>query len=500
MSGVARGRQGPARRRRRRRGAVARPDHAAARAHEARRRAAAAPAHDGGDGAAGLRPVRLHLRDLFRRARPQEGGAAEPVRARRQGHAAHAQEAQRGTCRRHRLRPSRRRRARTMRSRRRPRRRAARPDTRATIRSRRRSVSARASTSPAPRRRRGTSTSISTAAGSTTRSATASASLPTNDPALVDAVIARARRAGRFPDRRPHAARGAARRRVAVARARHAVPAVLLPHRRRPPAQGEGAGGRRGPGRRRRDARRAGGAREIPRRAARSRSLHRGARAAAAAALFDLVLAQGRAPAACRSPSMRCATTSTGRRAARRRLDLPAPSASSPATRLKVYVQKAHALRPAGRSGACRSSWSGPAPASRRSAPSCTSAWPPRRPAATGCSSAISARDYDFFYADELAGMKADGRAHPPVARLVARRRREVLRAGPHAPGPAATCGLARRRRALLRLRRRQAHGQGRRARAGRHRGAARRAHHRRGGGVRRRAQEATGRYQQDVY
>ena len=38
----------------------------------------------------------------------------------------------------------------------------------------------------------------------------------------------------------------------------------------------------------------------------------------------------------------------------------------------------------------CRSSWSGPAPASRRSAPSCTSAWRPRRRARTGCSSATS--------------------------------------------------------------------------------------------------------------
>ncbi len=59
---------------------------------------------------------------------------------------------------------------------------------------------------------------------------------PANDPALVDAVHRRARRAAGFPDRRPHAARGADRRRVAVAGARHAVPAHLLHHRRR--AQG----------------------------------------------------------------------------------------------------------------------------------------------------------------------------------------------------------------------------------------------------------------------
>ena len=58
----------PARRRRRRRSALARPDPADGRAHEARRRPAAAAAHDGRDGAAGLRPVRLQLPGLFRRA------------------------------------------------------------------------------------------------------------------------------------------------------------------------------------------------------------------------------------------------------------------------------------------------------------------------------------------------------------------------------------------------------------------------------------------------
>ena len=60
-----------------------------------------------------------------------------------------------------------------------------------------------------------------------------------------------------------------------------------------------------------------------------------------------------------------------------------------PGDQLKVYVQKAHAFGlPADPQR--RSSWSAPAPASRRSAPSCTSAWRPRRRAATGCSSATS--------------------------------------------------------------------------------------------------------------
>ena len=103
-------------RRGRRRRALARPDDAACRALEARRRAAVAPAHDGGDGPAGLRPVRLQLSGLRRRDRFQEGSQAQSVHPRRQGHAAHAQgrsmarwarPALRRSCRR---RPSRRRR------------------------------------------------------------------------------------------------------------------------------------------------------------------------------------------------------------------------------------------------------------------------------------------------------------------------------------------------------------------------------------------------------
>ena len=74
----------------------------------------------------------------------------------------------------------------------------------------------------------------------------------------------------------------------------------LLHHRRRAAAEGEGARLRRRPRRRRRHARRARRAGKISRHPARSRSLHRSARSAAAAALFDLVVAEGRRPAACR--------------------------------------------------------------------------------------------------------------------------------------------------------------------------------------------------------
>ena len=53
-------------------------------------------AHDGGDGATGLRPVRLRLQELFGRHRFRQGGAAEFVRAGRQGNHPHAQDAIRG--------------------------------------------------------------------------------------------------------------------------------------------------------------------------------------------------------------------------------------------------------------------------------------------------------------------------------------------------------------------------------------------------------------------
>ena len=87
---------GPGRRWRRRRSAVARPDHADLGSHEARRRPAAAPAHDGGDGAAGLRPVRLQLPRLFRRDREQGGAASQSLRSRRQGNRPDAEGAERG--------------------------------------------------------------------------------------------------------------------------------------------------------------------------------------------------------------------------------------------------------------------------------------------------------------------------------------------------------------------------------------------------------------------
>ncbi len=101
-----------------------------------------------------------------------------------------------------------------------------------------------------------------------------------------------ARRLPHHQGERQDAARSPDRRRLAVAGAGLAVRADLLHHRRRHAREGEGAGAGRGSRWRCGDARRDGGAAEILRRAPAPRGLCRGAGAAAAAALFDLVVAQ----------------------------------------------------------------------------------------------------------------------------------------------------------------------------------------------------------------
>ena len=79
-------------------------------------------------------------------------------------------------------------------------------------------------------------------------------------------------------------------------------------------------------------------------------------------------------------------------------------------------------------------------------------------------------RRCDFFYEEEFAAMQTSGLPHPSHARLVARQRQEGLRPGSPARGRFGALALARRGREHLCLRRRQAHGQGRRTGAGRHR------------------------------
>ena len=76
---------------------------------------------------------------------------------------------------------------------------------------------------------------------SITPSATRSACFPHNEPALVDAVLAALGAPPDFPIARPAFARRFDRQRLARRRARHAVPAHLLHHRRRAAAKGQGA-------------------------------------------------------------------------------------------------------------------------------------------------------------------------------------------------------------------------------------------------------------------
>ncbi len=101
-----------------------------------------------------------------------------------------------------------------------------------------------------------------------------------------------ARRVAYHRSKGQDAARGVDIGRVAGARAGFAVRTDLLHHRRRAAREGARAGAGRGSRRRCRDAGRDGGVAEIFRRAPASRSFCRGAGAAAAAALFDLVVAQ----------------------------------------------------------------------------------------------------------------------------------------------------------------------------------------------------------------
>ena len=165
-----------------------------------------------------------------------------------------------------------------------------------------------------------------------------------------------ARRAAGFPDRRPHAARRADRRRLA----RRPRPTCCSSSSPTSPAASGGRRRRRSPPARIPDGDAAtldvlAALAEIPRRAARSGSLHRGARSAAAAALFDLVLAQGRSRArvALTVDAVRYAINEP--QAARRRLDLPrrAHQARRHGSRSTSRRRSTSACRPIRR---CRSS------------------------------------------------------------------------------------------------------------------------------------------------
>ena len=319
----------------------------------------------------------------------QERRAAEPLRAGRQGNRPHAQDAACGDRRRAGA-------AAPAADAATPRRRTAaarRRHARATIRSRRPSSRARGSTSRAPRRKPGTSSSISPACGLDYAGRRRLRALPAQrSGAGRRGARRRSTRRPDFPIGGRTLARGADRRRVAVARARHAVPAVLLHHRRRAAAEGA----RRWRPARTRTA--------MPRRSTcwrRSRNSPASGPTRKPSSRRSIRCSRGSIRSRRRrrcTPGRVSLTVDAVRyddrqaQAARRRLDLPRRAASSPATSSSVYVQKAHAFGlPAD-----------PQRADHHDRPRHRRRAVPRLPArahgdqgaraATGCSSATSAR------------------------------------------------------------------------------------------------------------
>ena len=373
-----------------------------------------------------------------------QGGQAQPVRARRQGNEPHAQASPgRGAwLRRSPARArSRARRAEGARSRAR----AMRPCERC-------SCPRRGSTAKGPRRIRAMLCSIIAGSGLSYAPGDSFGLFPTNDPALADAVLAALRVPARLSRRRQADPRRADRGLRARPRARHAVRADELSGRRRAAAEGEAAGQGRRSRRRRGHARRAGRAGEVRAGASRSRSVRGVPGAAAAAPLFHrLVPACDAGPAA--SHGGQRALRHRRSAAARRRLDVPGRSRGAGRARQGLHPEGAR-LRAA--QGWRSADHHGRPRHGRRAVPLVPvasqgdqgdrSRLAVLRPPARGDRLLLSRR------------VRADaGRqdADPALDGLVARRRRQGLRAGPHARGRARAVVLAEGRRAFLRVRRR---------------------------------------------
>ena len=150
---------------------------------------------------------------------------------------------------------------------------------------------------------------------------------------------------------------------------------------------------------------------EIPRHPARSRSLHRSARSAAAAALFDLVLAQDAIPAASRSRSMPCATRSTSARASASPRP-SSPAASSRATRSGSMCRRRSTSR-------CRPIRTmpiimiGPGTGVAPFRAFLQERMATKAPGRNWLFFGHQRSDYDFFYEDELAGHAQGGPCSP---------------------------------------------------------------------------------------
>ena len=183
------------------------------------------------------------------------------------------------------------------------------------------------------------------------------------------------------------------------------------------------------------------------------------------AALFDRLLAQG---ASARGPSHRVGGALGQQRPARAPASARAISPTSPSRATSSRSSCRRATRfglPADRR--CRTrSWSGPAPASRRSAPSSRSARRAAPRAVTGCSSATRSAPRDFFYEDQIVDWQRRGVLHRLDLAFSRDQAEKIYVQHRMRENAAELWAWLAGGRALLCLRRRQAHGQGRRGHA----------------------------------
>ncbi len=428
---------------RRRRGTLARSRHRDRRAHDAGPGPSPAPSHDGSDGAAGLRPMRLQLRGLRQRDHRAGRAAPQSVRSRRQGDGAHAEVARRGNGRR---------RARSGREGRQGQRKAreslddVRPG-----RSREAPVAATFRFAPAPQRRRAPRRSTNHIEIDLTEcgldyepSATASASCRPTVPKLVDAILTAIAAPADFPIGDKTLRDALIEDTSLVSGAGFPVPAHLLSHRRR-------------------------------RANVRRRHFPRAQDPDGDAATLDVLAALEKFPGIHPDPEAfyevleplqpRLYSISSSMKANPGRVSLTVDTVRydlNARERLGVCSTLSRRSHRAGShaQGLCaegprlraaegwrhaRSSWSDPAPALRRSVPSCRSAMPPRLRPRVAVLRPSAARNR-FLLRGRARRAAGSRHVDEALARLVARRRQEDLRPGPHARGRPPSCSRGSRK------------------------------------------------------